>query len=154
MSPPGPRVTTALLARVWPGLQFIVETSGSVEPAAKARMSPAAVGLVTVKLKTIASAVAGTPHLPPTWNVRSAPAASDGAPHAPAGPRVSIRRQGVVVWNCAEIGRQAENSEVLPLGSVAVAVMMPRVTTGYVTSIVALQDASVVTMVELKNVLP
>jgi len=52
--------------------------------------------------------------------------------------------------------RQAENSEVLPFGSVAVAVMKSLRATGMwiVMEQEALPEAFVVTLVELMNVLP
>src|SRR6266566_7207484 len=134
----------------------MVETRGSVPPPGKVRRSPRAVGSVMVKLNETACASAGMPHWPPMTNVRSALAARAGAPYGPAAPRVSATRHGVTVWYCAWSEVHAENSEVFPAGSVAVAVRRAcgETVTGRFTLNVALHEPSVVTSVEPRNVCP
>src|SRR6266542_1331668 len=103
MSPEGPSEMIALLARVWPGRQFMTETRGRPTPAGKTRRSPRAVGWVTVKLNAIALVPGGMPHWLAMTKVRSALAASAGPPYGPAGLRVSATRHGVTVKNCVPV---------------------------------------------------
>jgi len=67
---------------------------------------------------------------------------------------VSATRQGVIVWYRACSDVRAENSEVFPAGSVAVAVrrVWGETVTGRFTLKVALHEPSVVTLVEPRKV--
>src|SRR5262252_499709 len=94
VSPPGPSGSSPLFARVCPAWKLITEVVGNAPPAAKARMSPAADGSVTVTLAEMARAVAGIPHVPVTAKVRVPPALIAGPPRGPGGLRVSITRHG------------------------------------------------------------
>ena len=73
-----------------------------------------------------------------------------GPPKGPSGLRVSAIRHGGRVWKFAAREAHAENSEELPVASVAVAVMRSGgvTATGSVTLKLALPEPSVLTVVE------
>jgi hypothetical protein len=60
---------------------------------------PAASGFTTAMFMLTDLADAGIPHVPTSVYARDAPAASAGAPKAPAGLRVSATRQGAIGKN-------------------------------------------------------
>src|SRR4029077_20335501 len=87
--PVAERGRTALLARTWPVLKFIVLVLGITVPAGQATRCPPAVAPTTVRFAGTALASAGMPQVPATAKVRVTPEASGVV------ARVSKTRQGV-----------------------------------------------------------
>src|SRR6202022_1013726 len=75
---------------------MVLARDGLVPPG-KTRRSPSAVALAIVTLSDTTFASAGMPHWFAMMKDREPCAVSDGAPYAPAAPRVSRMRQGVNV---------------------------------------------------------